>query len=101
MDASRQTARCRAYEAAGAWQNSLRLAEPVDASRRFFFDRPFPVMGAGRYADALVARIGDSDLAALPAAGAVDQFVDNTVVLCEPQLFRAVMAGIWHVRGSA
>jgi hypothetical protein len=94
---SRQSALCRAYEAVGEWQNQLRLAEPVEATRRMFFDRPFQVIGAGRFADALRARIEDPDLAALPAVGAVDQFVDSTEVLCHPRLARAVMVGIWGI----
>jgi hypothetical protein len=32
----RQAALCDAYEEAGAWQNSLHLAEPVDPTRRLF-----------------------------------------------------------------
>jgi hypothetical protein len=97
--AGRQSALCRAYEAVGEWQNRLRLAEPVDATRRLFFDRPFHVIGAGRFADALLARIEDPDLAGLPVAGAVDQFADSTEVLSRPHLARAVMAGIWASRG--
>jgi hypothetical protein len=96
---NRQSALCRAYEAVGEWQNRLRLAEPVDATRRLFFDRPFQVIGAGRFADALLARVEDPDLAALPAAGAVDQLADSTEVLSRPHLARAVMAGIWASRG--
>jgi Domain of unknown function (DUF4037) len=95
--ADRQAALCRAYEAVGEWQNTLRLAEPVETTRRLFFDRPFQIIGAGRFADALRARIEDPDLAALPEVGAVDQFVDSTAVLCQPQLARAVMAGVWRI----
>lgn len=42
--AQRQAAPCTAYEAAGRRQNQLRLAEPVEPTRRLFFDRPYPVV---------------------------------------------------------
>lgn len=89
---ARQDALCAAYELVGAWQNALGLAEPVAAVRRPYHDRPFPVIDAGRFAAALVARVGDEWLAGLPLVGAVDQFVDSTDVLCRPGLAR-VLAG--------
>ena len=86
----RQAALCTAYELAGDWQNRLGLAEPVDATRRPFFDRPYPVIDAGRFAAALLARIEDPAIAALPPVGAIDQFSDSTAVLCSPRLARAL-----------
>lgn len=94
----RQDALCDAYEAVGAWQNSLGLAEVVDARRRPFHDRPFPVIGAERFAGALTARIGDRWLAGLPPVGAVDQFVDSTEVLTRPAVARAVAVAAYGVR---
>lgn len=94
----RQAALCAAYEAAGAWQNRLGLAEPVEARRRYFHDRPFPVIDAGRFAAALLARVDDPELAALPPVGAIDQYVDSTAVLCQPSLARALMAAAWRER---
>ncbi|AGL20348.1 DUF4037 domain-containing protein [Actinoplanes sp. N902-109] len=55
-DASeRQAALCTAYEAAARLQNATGLAEPVDPVCRPFFDRPFRVLDAGRFAAALRA----------------------------------------------
>ncbi|MEV4279105.1 DUF4037 domain-containing protein [Actinoplanes xinjiangensis] len=83
----RQDALCDAYEAAGAWQNRLGIAEPVDAIRRPYFDRPFPVIDAGRFAAALTGGI--------PAGwGAIDQFADSTDVLERPALARRIMHGV-------
>ncbi|MFD0599885.1 hypothetical protein ACFQZ4_52420 [Catellatospora coxensis] len=65
QSAPRQDALCAAYEAAGAWQNTLGLAEAVHARRRPFHDRPYAVIGAQRFADALTARIADPQLARL------------------------------------
>lgn len=84
----RQAALCAAYEAAGHRQNALGLAEPVDPARRPFFDRPYPVVDAARFAAALRAHIRDADLAALPLIGGIDQYVDSTDVLMRPELTR-------------
>ncbi|GAA3771080.1 DUF4037 domain-containing protein [Plantactinospora mayteni] len=98
-DASaRQAALCTAYEAAGAWQNRLGLAEPVDPTRRWFHDRPYPVIDADRFASALLARIADPEIAGLPPVGGIDQYVDSTPVLCQPKLTRALMAAAWQRR---
>ena len=90
--AGRQDALCTTYELAGQWQNSLGLAEPVEVTRRPFHDRPFAVIGAGRFAAALLASISDRRIAALSPVGAIDQFSDNTAVLTSPSLARALTA---------
>ena len=87
---TRGAALCTAYETLAAAQNEMRLAEPVDPTRRPFHDRPFMVLGAGRFADALTAAITDPEVAALPPLGCVDQFVDSTAVLADPARCRAV-----------
>lgn len=88
----RQAALCTAYEAAGRRQNRLELADPVEATRRPFFDRPYPVIDAARFAAALLNRIGDEALTALPPTGGIDQYVDSTDVLVRPELTRRIMA---------
>jgi hypothetical protein len=87
--ADRQAALCAAYEAAGAWQNRSALAAPVDTTRRTFHDRPYPVIGADRFAAALRAAV-----VALPPLGAVDQLVDDTDVLTVPARCRAATAAL-------
>ncbi|GAA3291728.1 DUF4037 domain-containing protein [Dactylosporangium vinaceum] len=84
--ADRQSALCDAYKLAGAWQNRLRLAPPVNATRRPYFDRPFPVIDAGRFADVLDP--GGRRI------GAVDQFADSTDVMGRPELTRALAAAV-------
>ncbi|HEY7225553.1 MAG TPA: DUF4037 domain-containing protein [Micromonosporaceae bacterium] len=91
----RQSALCDAYEQAGRWQNRLGLAREVDATRRPFFDRPYPVIAAGRFASALLAGIEDREIARRPAIGGIDQFADSTPVLCQPGPARALMAALW------
>jgi hypothetical protein len=98
-DASaRQAALCTAYELTGGWQNRLGIAAPVDATRRMFHNRPFPVIGADRFAHALRERIEDADVAALPPVGAIDQYVDNTALLVQPDLLRPLAATLWTGR---
>ncbi|MEU4625876.1 DUF4037 domain-containing protein [Actinoplanes sp. NPDC023801] len=94
----RQDALCTAYEAAASWQNRLALADPVEATRRPYFDRPFPVIEAGRFAAALRARISDPEVAGLPLAGGIDQFVDSTDALSDPHLTRALTAALLNRR---
>ncbi|WP_308250288.1 DUF4037 domain-containing protein [Sphaerisporangium fuscum] len=71
---------CRAYERIAALHNRLALTEPLETSVRPFFDRPFRVIGADRFAEALLGTVGPS-LRELTRAGSVDQFCDSTDVL--------------------
>ena len=90
----RQAALCTAYEAAGRRQNRLDLAGPVEATRRPYFDRPYPVIDAARFATALLDRVGDGALTRLPPAGGIDQYVDSADVLGRPELTRKIMAAL-------
>ena len=85
---------CGAFEDAGRRQNELGLSAVVEATRRPYFDRPYPVIDAGRFATALSATITDPQVAALPPVGAIDQYVDSTDVLTRPALRRAVAAAV-------
>ncbi|PRY35719.1 DUF4037 domain-containing protein [Umezawaea tangerina] len=67
-----------AYEVVAGLHNGLGLTEPVDVAVRYFHDRPFRVLDAHRFTDALVATIADPAVRALPPVGAVDQYVDST-----------------------
>jgi uncharacterized protein DUF4037 len=71
----------RAYETVAVKQNALGLTDPVDPTTRPYHDRPFQVLHAERFADALRATITDPGVAALSWRGAVDQHVDNTDAL--------------------
>ncbi|GIL25006.1 DUF4037 domain-containing protein [Actinocatenispora comari] len=79
-----------AYETVAAQQNRLGLTDPVDPATRPYHSRPFRVLHAERFVAALTARITDPEVSALPPVGAVDQFVDNTDLLCRPAMARAV-----------
>ena len=76
---------CAAYEVVARMHNSLRVTAVLDTSTMQFHDRPYRVLGAGRFAKAASDAIADDELKAIYAAangiGAVDQFVDSTNLL--------------------
>ena len=62
--------------------NALNLTAPLDPTPRPFWSRPFQVMAAERFSEALLASIGDPAVLALPRnLGGVDQFMDSTDAL--------------------
>ncbi|WP_248958470.1 DUF4037 domain-containing protein [Sphaerisporangium perillae] len=71
---------CRAYERVAGLHNRLGLTEPLEPSVRGYFDRPFRVIGGGRFADALLGTVGPG-VRGLSPAGSVDQFCDSVTVL--------------------
>jgi hypothetical protein len=78
----REQSLCRAYEHLARAHNDLGLSEPVEPTVRSYYDRPFLVLGADRFAETTRRAITDPAVLALPAnIGSVDQFVDSTDVL--------------------
>jgi len=67
-----------AYEITARRHNDLALTPPLDTGVRHYFTRPFQVIVATRFADALTATISDPALSKLPPVGAIDQYVDST-----------------------
>jgi len=80
---------CQAYALAAEHHNALGLTAEVDGSPRWFHDRPYRVVDADRFAEALHGRIADPLVRALPRVGGFDQFVDSTDVLRDPRRARA------------
>lgn len=74
-----------AYEAAARLQNTLALIDTLDPTPRRYHDRPYRVIHAERFANALAATIQDDELRriidAVGLVGAVDQFADSTDIL--------------------
>ena len=83
---------CTAYEAMAQLHNDLRLTEPVDVFTRQYYDRPYRVIDAGRFAAALRDSISADEIRRLPQSGAVDQFVDSTDALGDRELLRAAIS---------
>lgn len=77
----REDALVEAYGVVAAAHNAAGLTEHVDEAIRPYFDRPFLVLKADRFAGACRAAIADPALRALPSVGSVDQIVDSTDVL--------------------
>ncbi|MDG4801098.1 DUF4037 domain-containing protein [Micromonospora sp. WMMD980] len=92
--AARQAGLVRALETLAGWTNDTGLAGPVEPAARPFHDRPFLVLHAGRFVEALRAAISDPELRGRPPVGAVDQYVDNVDVLTEPGRARRVAAAV-------
>jgi len=74
-----------AYEAIARMQNALALTDPLDPTPRRYHDRPYRVIHAERFANALSATIRDEELRRIVETvglvGAVDQFADSTDIL--------------------
>ncbi|WP_020498269.1 DUF4037 domain-containing protein [Sciscionella marina] len=77
----REQALATAYGHLARAQNALELTEPVDTAIRTYHARPYRVLHAERFADALLAGITDPQLRGLSRAGAVDQYADDPKVL--------------------
>jgi hypothetical protein len=88
----REEALAAAYEVVGGAHNASGLTEPVDPTVRPYFDRPFRVLGAGRFAEASRARITDPWLRRLPPVGSADQIADSTDVLATVGVARRLQA---------
>ena len=78
-----------ALTAAAALHNQLGLTAPLDPGPRRYYDRPFLVLGAGRFAAALRDAVTDPRVRRLPPWGAVDQFTDSTDAAGDPGFLRA------------
>jgi hypothetical protein len=78
---AREAALVEAYGVVAREHNAARLAAPVDEAARRYFERPFLVLGADRFAAACLAAVADPWLRGLPPVGSVDQVADSTDVL--------------------
>ena len=80
-----------AYQEVATRHNRLGLTELLDPAPRQFFDRPWLVLDADRFAVACLQAMADRRLASLQPIGAIDQFVDSTDVLgFRPALCRQI-----------
>jgi hypothetical protein len=71
-----------AYEYLAEMHNSLGITERLPAKVSQFYNRPFWVINAGRFVEAIRDQIKSEEVLALPEhLGAFDQFVDSTDAL--------------------
>jgi hypothetical protein len=82
------------YETVAEMQNVLAVAAPQDPSSRPYFGRPYQVIMADRFVNALVAAIEDPDVRRIAEnfglAGALDQWADSTDILSSAAVCRRV-----------
>lgn len=68
-------------------QNHLALCKHVDPTPRPFFSRPFTVIDAERFADALTQSIEAPEVKVMPLhLGGIDQYIDSTDALVNPEV---------------
>jgi hypothetical protein len=74
----------KAYLLAAQAHNDLGITHLIEPSVAHFHNRPFLVPHAARFVTALLERIQDPSIKALPPhVGSIDQVVDNTDVLTD------------------
>ena len=83
----REQALVAAYELVAQSHDLLGVTEPVESTVRQFWNRPYRVLFADRFVDALLGAV-DPDLRARASAGAIDAVTDNVHVLTRPELWR-------------
>ncbi len=77
-----------AYEFIAGQHNQLGITDPLPDRVSRFYERPFLIIHADRFAEAIRGAISSAEVLALPPSlGGVDQFVDSTDVLSAPQWF--------------
>ena len=90
---TREEALVAACEHVAAAHNALGVTPTVEPTVRQFYGRPFRVLFADRFVDALLDAIDDPDARAIGhRAGAVDSVTDNTDVLTRPLLWGRLAA---------
>jgi hypothetical protein len=81
------------YRLLGEMHNVLRVTGHMDSSPRTYFARPFVVMRAERFANALLSAVRSEELRRIPVRmGAIDQFIDSTDFIEHPETYRKVLA---------
>lgn len=83
---TREVALVEAYRVLARAHNASGLTSPVDPQVRPYHDRPFLVLGAGRFTAACRETVTDSWLSQLPLIGSVDQLADSTDLLASTDL---------------
>ena len=94
----REAPLCEAYELLAQLHNALAITEPFASTITDFFNRPFKVLFAGRFAEAILARINDPEvqrIAARRLIGNLDQFSNNTDLLA-PTSWRSTLRKLYE-----
>ena len=89
---AREAALTAAARAVAERHNALGVTSRVDETIRLFHERPYRVLGSGRFVEACVERVTDPWLRSLPLVGGIDQLVDSTDALEDASVFRRALA---------
>ena len=82
-----------AYEAVAEMHNALGVTEPLPTRVSPFFNRPYLIIHADRFSDALEARIADEGAKRMPRhAGSTSQWANSTDVQTYPHWFEPLRA---------
>ncbi|RJL36156.1 DUF4037 domain-containing protein [Bailinhaonella thermotolerans] len=92
---------CAVYRRVAGLHNRLGLTEPLDPEPRALAGRPFRVLGAERFSQALLSRVTDARIRGLPPVGCVDQFADSADVLEHPARARAAARALLGLPSAA
>ncbi len=86
-----------AVETLARHHNAMGWTEWVDPTTRHFFGRPFTVLFAGRFGEALITTIADPVIRALPHnLGAIDQYLDATDAFNQRGMHHAIRDWLRH-----
>jgi hypothetical protein len=83
-----------AYRYVGETHNRLGLTAPLSTHPRPYYERPYPVLAAARFAEALRATLTTPDLRTRPLTGAVDQYTDSVDVARSSATTRSLTAAL-------
>jgi hypothetical protein len=86
----RESALVEAMEALARLHNAAGVTKPLDEASELFHDRPFRVLGSGRFVTACLDEVTDERLRPLPLVGAIDQLADSTDVLSHARTFESL-----------
>ena len=82
----------RAYEIIAQMHNKLSLTSPMKTNVFNYYNRPYLVIHASRFAEAIKSIISDKEVRKLPSFGAIDQFIADANLLEHPQLRQKLKA---------
>ncbi|MEU8379345.1 DUF4037 domain-containing protein [Streptosporangium sp. NPDC048865] len=82
------------YRRVASLHNRMGVAPALEGSLRPYHRRPFQVIDAARFADALGGAITDERVRALPPIGSIDQFGGSVDLLTDPRRCRAATRAV-------
>jgi hypothetical protein len=90
---SREDYLCNAYEIVAGMHNALGITEPLATNVRSYHNRPFRVIDASRFVNAIKEKIADQTVKAIETnIGSIDQFSDNTDMRSYPELHKRLQS---------